>query len=424
MALDPLRFAAALLVAAATVSAADAGGLSLDDAIRAAEERSRQLPARTAAARAAREMAVAAGQRPDPVLRAGVENVPLSGADRFSLTADSMTMRTIAVMQEWTRGDKLRARSLRFEREAELAEAQRLQALADLQRETAIAWLDRHYQERMRALLVQQLDEARLQGQAAEAAYRGARGAQADVFAARTATALVEDRLAAADRDVATAKAMLARWLGNAVAAEPLDAPPAMRDVRFREEELDTALAHHPQIAVLLKLEQAAEAEADAARANKLPDVSVELQYSQRGPAYANMVSVNVSLPLPWDQKQRQERELAARLATVEQLRGQREEETRMHVAEARTMLLQWRSAVERLQRYERELLPLAGDRSNAALAAYRGGSAPLAAVLETRRAEIDTRMEQLRLEMEAARRWAQLNYLVPAVHGAAEGKP
>jgi len=189
------------------------------------------------------------------------------------------------------------------------------------------------------------------------------------------------------------------------------------------EDELDTTLAHHPQIAVLLKMEQAAEAESEAARKNRFPDVSVELQYSQRGPAYANMVSFNVSLPLPWDQKQRQEREVAAKLATVEQLRGQREEETRAHVAEARATLQQWRSATERLRRYERELLPLASDRTHAALAAYRGGTAPLAAVLDARRAEIDTRMEQLRIEMEAARRWAQLNYLVP-VHGAGEARP
>jgi hypothetical protein len=42
----------------------------------------------------------------------------------------------------------------------------------------------------------------------------------------------------------------------------------------------------------------------------------------------------------------------------------------------------------------------------------------PLIAVLEARRGEIDTRMERLRLEMEAARLWAQLEYLIPVGHG------
>src|SRR5256885_17256128 len=47
-----------------------------------------------------------------------------------------------------------------------------------------------------------------------------------------------------------------------------------------------------------------------------------------------------------------------------------------------------------------------------------------LTAVLEARRAEIDTRVERLRLEMGAARLWAQLNYLVPAGHDTAAPRP
>jgi outer membrane protein TolC len=151
------------------------------------------------------------------------------------------------------------------------------------------------------------------------------------------------------------------------------------------------------------------------------PDVSVEVMYSQRGPAYSNMVSLNVSVPLPWDRKNRQDRELAAKLALVEQMRAQREEETRMHVAEAQAMLQQWRSSRDRLGIYDSALLPLAGERARAALAAYRGGGGSLAAVLEARRAEIDTRMERLRLELEGARLWAQLNYLIPVAHGTSE---
>jgi hypothetical protein len=64
------------------------------------------------------------------------------------------------------------------------------------------------------------------------------------------------------------------------------------------------------------------------------------------------------------------------------------------------------------------ELVPLATQRTEAALAAYRGASAPLASVLDARRAEIEARMDQLKLEMETARLWAQLNYLLPSQPG------
>src|SRR5438128_1439803 len=79
---------------------------SLQDAQRRALERSRQLAAQDFAVTASREMAVAAGQLPDPVLKLGVDNLPISGSDQFSLTRDFMTMRRIGVMQELTRGEK------------------------------------------------------------------------------------------------------------------------------------------------------------------------------------------------------------------------------------------------------------------------------------------------------------------------------
>ena len=92
-----------------------------------------------------------------------------------------------------------------------------------------------------------------------------------------------------------------------------------------------------------------------------------------------------------------------------------------MHIADDLAMWQEWQSNRDRLARYEATLVPLAAERTRASLAAYRGASAPLSAVLESRRGEIDTRLERLRLEMETARLWAQLNYLIPAGHDTAD---
>ena len=115
------------LAALLTIGAAPgyAALLTLDEALRLAQERSRQLPALGATAAAARSMAVAAGQRPDPVLKTGLNSLPVSGADRFSLVRDNFTMLSLGVSQELTRGGKLKARTSRLEREAEVAEAAR-----------------------------------------------------------------------------------------------------------------------------------------------------------------------------------------------------------------------------------------------------------------------------------------------------------
>lgn len=397
--------------------------LSFHQALRMAQDRSRQLVAQDYAAAAAREMAVAAAQLPDPTLTAGINNLPINGADRFSLTSDFMTMRSVGVMQEFTREDKRQARSARFEREAEGAQAGRTLALANLQRETALAWLDRHYQERMRELLTAQRDEARLQIDAADASYRGGRGSQADLFSARSAVAQIEDRIAQADRQVDTAKTRLARWIGEA-ASQPLAATPNMELVGLDSTSLEVHVLHHPQIELMLKQEQVARAEVDIAQANQRADWSAQLMYSQRGSAYSNMISINFSIPLQLDRKSRQDRELGAKLALIDQLQAQREEVTREHVAEARTWVQQWQSNRDRLARYDNSLIPLAAERTRATIATYRGGGAPLSTVLEARRMEIDTRLERVRLEMETAGLWAQLEYLIAAggaAHGALE---
>jgi outer membrane protein TolC len=390
--------------------------LSLDRALQLAESRSRQLTAQDAAATASREMGLAAGQLPDPTLKFGVNNLPINGEDRFSLTQDFMTMRSVGVMQEITRSDKLKVRSARFNREAEAAEASRAVALANLRRDTAMAWLDRYYQERMLDVLRTQRTEAGLQIEAADAAYRGGRGTQADVFAARSMVAQIDDRIRQTEKQIGTAKIRLARWVGDD-AAQALDTPPSLQSVHLDLSSLDSQLAHHPEIALMTKQEQVARADADIAQSNKRADWSVELMVSQRGPAYSNMVSVNVSVPLQWDQKNRQDRELSAKLAIAEQMRAQREEATREHVADTRMWLQEWQSNRERLAQYDSALIPLAAERTRAAIAAYRGGSGPLTVVLEARRMAIDTQMDRLRLEMEAAALWAQLEYLIPAEH-------
>jgi len=413
-------WAVALALSASTfsLSAHAQSTLSFDAALRLAEERSRQLVGQDAAAGAARAMAVAAGQLPDPVLKAGISNLPVNGSDRFSLTRDFMTMRSIGVMQEFTRSDKRQARAARFDREAEVAEAGRAVALANLRRDTATAWLDRYYQGRMRDLLQTQRAELSLQIEGADAAYRGGRGTQADVFTARSALAQLDDRILAQERQIATAQTRLARWVGP-VASQPSPTLPELSAVRLDARNLEAQISEHPQIALMARQESVARAEVDVAQSNKRSDWTVELMYSQRGPAYSNMVSLNVSIPLQLDQKNRQDRELSAKLAIAEQMQAQREEATRESTAEALSLLQQWQSNRKRLALYDSSLIPLAAERTKAVLAAYRGGAGTLSAALEARRMEVDTRMERLRLEMDTAGLWAQLEFLIPAGHPA-----
>lgn len=398
-----------LCVALGTQAALAQSQLSLERAVAAATGRSQLVIAADAQARAARETATAAGQLPDPVLKLGLNNLPIDGPDRYSVTRDFMTMRSVGVMQELTRADKRAAHIERAERNVLLADVVRRQAVAEVRRDSALAWFDRSFAESMREQLKRQIDQAQQQVQAAEAVYRSGRGSQGDVFTARAEVEVLRDRLDETDREIELATVRLARFVGD-VAKEPLASRPSFALAADDALPIDRTLV----VAERLSQENAALADARVAEAERRADWSVELMLSQRGPAYSNMVSINLSVPLQWDQRNRQDREHAAKLAMVDEARARREDAERAVEADIRAVRTAWRNQERRLRRHDEALLPLAEQRSAAALAAYAAGSGSLAGVLEARRSEQQVHLDRLRIEADIARLWAQLTFLVP----------
>jgi outer membrane protein TolC len=294
------RVALAVLALVARPAAWAADPLTLSEAVRLASGRSQQLAAQDARISAMREQAQAAGQLPDPVLKLGVDNLPLSGPDRFSLTSDFMTMRRIGLMQEIPRGQKRQYKTEQFLREAQRVKAQQQLALARLQRDTALAWLDGYFARAMRELVQRQLEEGRLQVQGADTAYRGGKGSQTDVLAARATITTLEDRLLQLDRQARGAELALGRWLGEAATRPLADSPTWQTPLRL-DELSGGHLEQHPELQAMRAEVDAAQTDALLAQANKQADWTVEASYSQRGPAYANMLSVGLSIPLQWD---------------------------------------------------------------------------------------------------------------------------
>jgi len=414
---SPCALASLLLITALTVHAQPTGdmsvGVSVQEAVHAATLRARSPAVSDATALAAREMAVAAAQRPDPVLSLSLNNVPVDGPNRLSMTRDFMTEQSIAVMQTFTREEKRSARTQRFEREAEAAHAERRVRIASVQRSTAVAWFERHAAEQRQALRKQLRGESQLQVEAAEAALRGARATPVDLIAARNAIAQLEQSLLNSEAEVANARRILARWTGHP-SHRPLANPPALTQSALVTHGLSDRLALHPDLLRLAAREAQAHAEAAVARAEREPDWSAELMYSVRGSRFSNMVSVQFSLPLPWDRPQRQDRELAARLSKIEALRAEREELDREYLAQTESWIEDWRAGLARIAFIDRDRAPLAQQRVDAALAAYRGGQSSLSLVLEARRAALELQMERIALELQTGRLWARLEYLIP----------
>ena len=252
----------------------------------------------------------------------------------------------------------------------------------------------------------------------ATAAYRAGKAPQGELIAAQTAVLELRNRATEASMQVRRARIALARYIG-ADADRPLGDAPDVARLPFDAARLSDIEAQ-PEVHLARAQESVAAAEADIARAAKLPDWSAEVSYAVRGSAYANMVSLMFSIDLPWSPGTRQEREYAAKLKEQDAAREMREDTLRMRAAEvdgdARRMGSGTRS---RPQRIRDDMLPLAAQRREAALAAYRGGTGTLAAVLDARRAELDARLALLQQEQAAAKAWAWLNFVLPVTEAS-----
>lgn len=412
------RAASMLALLAAVAATAPAGAqpvpLTLAEAQRLATGRSTQVASQRSMVEASREMAVSAAELPDPKLIFGFENVPVEGPDRWSLSAEPMTMTRIGVMQEFPREAKRQLRAERARRDAARGEVAAEAAVLAVRRETAAAWLALYFALRAERLVGAQIAEAELQQTAAEAAYRGGRGAQAEVLSAQGAVLELRNRRIEAELAIERARILLARYVGSA-ADRPLAEAPDLAKLPRPDAEL-ADIDQQPEVRVIDAQASTLDAEAELARAGRIPDWSAELSYAVRGSTYGNMVSLMVRVDLPWSPGSRQDREHAAKLRERDAAREMREDARRMRESEVRQMIAEWGAMRAQAARIRDEIVPLARTRVASALASYQGGSGALAMVLEARRAVLDAELALVSTELAMARAWSWLaNVTLPA---------
>jgi outer membrane protein TolC len=392
---------------------APAQPLSLEEALRAGEAQSPRLAAQRHMVDSASLQVGRAGELPDPQLRLGIENLPVSGPDRFRYDRDFMTSRQLGFVQAFPNSAKRQARNLRAERTRDVEGANLSAQRAALYRDIAMAWGDVYFAERVRAAVERLARQFQLQIDAVPAGIARGRQTAAEGLMLRLASEQARDRVIEQDRAVARSRIALATWIADE-AQRPLAAPPDMTRFAQPREALVARLPEQSRLRVLDQREQLARAEVELARSEKKSDWMLEVGYGIRRPNFDNMLTVMVGIDLPWRAGRRQDRDIASRLAEVEQARAVREDARRMLEAEVRGWLADYDTAQRRIGRFETVLLPLARERRGAALAAYQGARGELGAVLEAERAVTETELALAQALAERANAWANLNYLYP----------
>ena len=406
------RFALAVLALAGYsyfgAGAAFAQNLSFTEALAQAERNSPQLLAEAQRVRAAELSVLPAGALPDPKLQIGLDNLLIEGPSRFETGGDFMTMRRVGLMQEFPNRAKRNARIETAQAQIAVAQAQRTISQQTVRLSTALAWIARRSAERELAALTGLRAENKLLASAVQAQLAGGKGMLTDAVLPRVEAAMIDERQDALQAAVAQANAELRRWVG-AQADAPLvgDAP----DWSVELASLGEHLNRHPQLQAFASKQQLLQAESHAASADKHADWGLEVAYQQRGRAFGDMVSVQLSFDLPFFTKTRQNPLIAAKAAELDALAFERESTTREHAAMFVSQLAEHARLTKSAVRIEQVFLPLAAEKCALALAAWQSGSADLSAVIAARSERVDVLLRAISVRGEVQARAAQLHF-------------
>jgi outer membrane protein TolC len=390
--------------------------LALAAAEQLAIERDAVLQQLAAESDGMRQRAVAEGQLMDPRLRMGAVNVP---TDSFSLTQEEMTMLEVGVSQEFPAGRTRELARRRMEQIATASQAAAGDRKRVVQREVRRVWVELAYIEAAKRQLADQSSWVEQMRAAARARYASGEGKQLDVLQAGLDVAMLKEQQLDLDRDAAMRRAQLARWLGeqDAARAGPFTLP--ARSELPQLAGLDQRLLQHPAQQDFERRIDAAQTAVELAEQSTRPGWMLDLSYGFRGGEMpdgaprSDMVSAMVSVDLPFFQRDRRDREIAAARAEAQGLHEMHTD----HQREMSAMLEEaWVVALRTgqiEQFYETELVPLADQSVQAALLAYRNNRAMIDEVLTARRVALETNLKRLRMSADRAQAQYQVDYLV-----------
>ena len=215
------------MLATASPPVAASEGLSFAQALAVAQQQSPVLQAEMSRVEAALQGEGPADALPDPTLILGLDNVPVEGDARYSLSGEPMTMQRIGISQRFPNRGKRQALADGARARTAAAQARVDSMRLLVMRETAGAWIDRHSLLRQRQVIDALIEENALFEAAVLARIAGGQGRAADSVEPRREAARLADRRDAVEARLQQAEASLVRWLGDAghqpLAGEPPD---------------------------------------------------------------------------------------------------------------------------------------------------------------------------------------------------------
>ncbi|MEH4800853.1 TolC family protein [Atlantibacter hermannii] len=394
-----------------TSATAQAAALSLEQTLDLAQRYSAELSASRNQVRAFGAMADSARQLPDPELKFGIENLPVQGSNARRFTREGMTMQRVGVMQTFVSADKRERKADTLLAQSASASAQEQVIRAQLQRDTAQAWLDLALSEKAVQAARQLLNETGRQIPVQRSGVASGSAAASSTLALQSALSAMRDNLTLAERDVSLAQTRLYQLTGETFDGVA-GALPRYQRLPAEPQTLEQGVSAHPEVVLAAREADVAKARSAQSAVASKPDVGVEVYYARRAEAYGDLAGVMFTVGMPIFQSHRQDKDYAADVSRAMEANDRLSQATRDRVALVRSLVAEYQAAQTLWRRKQEEIVPLSQQRLKVVTAEYRSGQAALDAVLDARRSLLDAQLSAINAEKEMAQRWAAVRYL------------
>ena len=386
---------------------APAAASALGALVAEARQNNPELRAAAKETEAAGERVRPAGALDDPMLEAGLLNVPIQP---WRLNREDMTMKMLGLSQKLPFPGKRALREQVAAKDAESAGYGLRETANRIVREVKLAYFDLALTDETVRLLQSNRQILQQFLRIAESRYAVGQAAQAEVLKAQTQLGRMSEELLRMERERPVTEAELARLLGRRANAAPIAVKlPSLREAAFDLEALQqAALRDRPQLLGLQSVIERGTKALDLARKEAQPDFDLRFSYGQRERDVANMpredvVSFTVAMNLPlWRQDKIEPR--------IAEARAMREQALEMLQAQQNEVLAKLRQQVAIIEQsrksvhlYETAILPQARLAVEATLAAYQVSRVDLLMLL-------DSQMTLFSYEINRARELVNFN--------------
>ena len=390
--------------------------LSLAETIQLATQNQPLLQSLDDAATSVRQSAIAEGQLPDPKLKFGLINLPVTGSDALRYSRDDQTMVNIGYSQEVIPLTKREIASNRLSAEADQFQSEQQATARSIERDVALAWLDVYEAQRKSELYQRIADEMTAERKVLAAGVSSGGAKTSEVLAMDTEIAMTHEKRIYAVRDERKARAALARWIGTSAARSISSELPVMSNNLTNPANKAAASAEiekHPLLQNAHQSEKVAQLEVDGAQASLQRNWGWEVGYGKRFADRSDMLTFQVSIDLQLDRANRQDRRTAEKLVLVEKAQKITEDKRRELSADLEGALADAQAAEARENVHLSSLIPNAKARLNIAQAGYATGKNSLSDVWQARRTVIEIELDHWTILTDKQRAAVKIGYLL-----------